>query len=193
MRRHSGVKAEVRGSNCRLLARWAFQFCRSNVVRGEAMAGKHGGLPAEQDYWLTEILQLEVRHRVRESNNISYIYMYRINFHKLKVLNDINTDWSILFFFDLKDYISYCKDVYRYFNLSSVNFFVAGLKYCLFFSMALWHWSLYYFNITRLWEEIQVHKMCIAFDSILLGWSFYRFSKKKKSFKSASPSIFFIQ
>lgn len=42
-------------------------------------------------------------------------------------------------FFDLKDYISYCKDVYRYFNLSSVNFFVAGLKYCLFFSKAFWH------------------------------------------------------
>lgn len=30
--------------------------------------------------------------RGRESNNISYIYMYRINFHKLKVLNDITTD-----------------------------------------------------------------------------------------------------
>lgn len=41
-------------------------------------------------------------------------------------------------FFDLKDYISYCKDVYRYFNLSSVNFFVAGLNNCLFCSMALW-------------------------------------------------------
>lgn len=60
--------------------------------------------------------------------------MYRLKFHKLKVLNInyINTDWSILFFFDLKDYISYCKDVYKYFNLSSVNFFVAGLKYRLF-------------------------------------------------------------
>lgn len=36
-------------------------------------------------------------------------------------------------FFDLKDYISYCKDVYRYFNLSSVNFFVAGFKYLFIF------------------------------------------------------------
>lgn len=49
-------------------------------------------------------------------------------------IHDINTDWSILFFFDLKDYISYCKDdVYRYFNLSSVNFFVAGFKYLFIF------------------------------------------------------------
>lgn len=39
-----------------------------------------------------KILQLEVRDYMRERNNISYIYMYRINFHKLKVLNDINTD-----------------------------------------------------------------------------------------------------
>lgn len=51
----------------------------------------------------------------------------------LNIHDDINTDWSILFFFDLKDYISYCKDVYRYFNLSSVNFFVAGFKYLFIF------------------------------------------------------------
>lgn len=49
------------------------------------------------------------------------------------ILNSTKTDRSILFFFDLKDYISYCKDVYRCFNLSSVNFFVAGLKLFIFY------------------------------------------------------------
>lgn len=142
--------------------------------RGRPWLGNMEGFQQDRtiDLQKKKILQLEFRNHVRESNNISYIYMYRINFHKLKVLNDINTDWSILFFFDLKDYISYCKDVYRYFNLSSVNFFVAGLKYCLFFSMALWHWSLYYFNITRLWEEIQVHKMCNCIWQYSVGMEF---------------------
>ena len=58
----------------------------------EAMAGKRGGLPAKQGLLTYKILQLEVRDHMGERNNISYIYMYRINFHKLKVLNDINTD-----------------------------------------------------------------------------------------------------
>lgn len=128
------------------------------------------------------------QNHVRDSNNISY--MYRINF-QLRVLNDVNTHWSILFFFDLKDYISYCKDVYRYFWFKFSELFVAGLKYCLFLSMALRHWSLYCFNITRL-GGVRSTQCLFAFDSVLLGWSFYRFSKEM-SLKSASPSIFCIQ
>lgn len=170
----------------------AFQFYRLNVERG-GHGWEHGRLPTKRDYWLTMILQLDDRHYVRESYNISYIYMYRISFHKLKVLNDINTDWSILFFFDLKDYISYCKDVYRYFNLSSVNFFVAGLKYCLFFSMALWHWSLYYFNITRLWELNPSPQNVYCIWQYSVGMEFFIGSAKKCLLNLLHPAYFLIQ
>ena len=66
---------------------------------------------------------------IKVKETVTYL-LYIKKKRRLKVLkrNCINTDWSILFFFDLKNYISYCKDVYKYFNLSSVNFFVAGLN-----------------------------------------------------------------
>ena len=66
---------------------------------------------------------------IKVKETVTYL-LYIKKKKRLKVLkrNCINTDWSILFFFDLKNYISYCKDVYKYFNLSSVNFFVAGLN-----------------------------------------------------------------
>lgn len=133
-----------------------------------------------------KILQLGSRDHVwgRTTTYPTYICIKNLKFRKLKVLNInyINTDWSILFFFDLKDYISYCKDVYKYFNLSSVNFFVAGLKYRLFFSNGLnGNWSLYYFNITRLWcgntnpQKCVLHLTVFCWDGV-----FYRFSKKRK-------------
>lgn len=95
----------------------------------------------------------EKKRKKKKKQTVTYLlYIWK----RLKVLkiNCINTDWSILFFFDLKNYISYCKDVYKYFNLSSVNFFVAGLN-LFYFSMALWQRTLYYFNITQLWTELQ--------------------------------------
>lgn len=95
---------------------------------------------------------------------------------------------SILLFFDLKKIIfliaNVKKNVYRYFNLSSVNFFVARLEYGLFCSNGLWRrWSLYYWLLIILDDNA----MCFL-DSILLGWRFLGLV----SFGLASPSIFFI-
>ena len=92
----------------------------------------------------------------KKKQTVTYL-LYILKRLKVLKINCINTDWSILFFFDLKNYISYCKDVYKYFNLSSVNFFVAGLN-LFYFSMALWQRTLYYFNITQLWTELQTIK-----------------------------------
>lgn len=164
---------------------WPFKFLWSNVLVAELVVGTLEGLwqyritDSRRRWWWWYCSFSGEDSWGRATTYPAYICIDK-KFHKLKVLNInyINTDWSILFFFDLKDYISYCKDVYKYFNLSSVNFFVAGLKYCLFFSMALWQWTLYYFNITQAVGRNSDHKMCIAFTSILLGWRFYRFSKK---------------
>lgn len=57
----------------------------------------------------------------KKKKPVTYL-LYILKRLKVLKINCINTDWSILFFFDLKNYISYCKDVYKYFNLSSVNF-----------------------------------------------------------------------
>lgn len=89
----------------------------------------------------------EKKRRKKGNCNISLIYKKRL---KVLKINCINTDWSILFFFDLKNYISYCKDVYKYFNLSSVNFFVAGLNLFYFLVWPHGQRTLYYFNITQI-------------------------------------------
>lgn len=112
----------------------------------------------KQRAW-TDILFISISKKgkkKKKKQTVTYL-LYILKRLKVLKINCINTDWSILFFFDLKNYISYCKDVYKYFNLSSVNFFVAGLN-LFYFSMALWQRTLYYFNITQLWTELQTIK-----------------------------------
>lgn len=90
---------------------------------GGAGSGSGTGL-SRQNYLLVDVKILQPSEHRREIY-ISHTHMYRTTSPQGQVflnINDVNTDWSILFFFDLKDYISYCKDVYKYFNLSSVNF-----------------------------------------------------------------------